>query len=183
MERNTKMKSYIAIGVAVTILSSFIAIQSTVNAPAAAQAPADNNVVVYIFKRDASKFQWAGDLESRVGAAIGVDTVKDKNIGASKTGIYDISDKLVSGATVQFVIDPAVTKADGTPVTVADIPDDVAFGNGVTVGGIQLANGEIVETIHFVFSSADAATVTANMEKIRQVLATESPVPQGYIRS
>lgn len=182
MERNTKTKSYIAIGMAVAILSSFIVIQSIVNAPAAAQAPTANNVVVYIFKRDTSKFQLAGDLESKVSAAVGVDTVKDKNIGASKAGIYDASDKLVGGASVQFVIDPSVTKANGTPLTVADIPNDMAFGNGVTVGGIQLANGEIVDTIHFVFSSADAATVTANLEKIRQVLATESPVPEGYIR-
>jgi|GEM_PF-5826767 len=178
----TKTKSYIAIGMAVAILSSFIAIQSIVNAPAAAQAPASNNVVVYIFNRDTSKFQWAGDLESKVSAAIGVNTVKDKNIGASKTGVYDASDKLVNGASVQFVIDPSVTKADGTPLTVADIPNDMAYGNGVTVGGIQLASGEIVPTIHFVFSASDAATVDSNLGKVRQALGTESPVPQGYIR-
>lgn len=180
MERDTKIKSYIAIGMAVAILSSFIAIQSIINAPAAAQAPVDSNVVVYIFKRDISKFQWAGNLESRVSAAIEADTVKDKNVSASKAGIYDLTDRLVSAGTVQFVIDPAVTKADGMPLTVADIPDDMAFGNGVTVGGIQLANGEIVDTVHFVFSTADAAKVTANIDKIRQILATESPVPEGY---
>lgn len=182
MKRNTKTVPYVAIGATVALLSAFIAIQSTAYTTAAAQTSTANNVVVYIFNRDTSKFQWAGDMESRVSAAIGVNTVNDRNVGASKAGIYDASDRFVSTGSVQFVIDPSVKKGDGTPLTVADIPNDMAFGNGVTVGGIQLASGEIVPTIHFVFSSTDGAAAAANLDKIRQVLATESPLPQGYIK-
>jgi len=68
-----------------------------------------------------------------------------------------------------IIIDPNLKKADGNPVTPNDLPDDIAFGNGITVlGGLHLKNDERVACVFFVFED----TVGINLAQLRTIEST-----------
>ena len=68
-------------------------------------------------------------------------------------------------------ISPNLVKDDGSPVRLADFPDNWSFGNGVTCNvTVRLRDGSLRVISIVVFPDADEAAVLANYAALQQLL-------------
>ena len=68
-------------------------------------------------------------------------------------------------------VSPDIVKADGSPVTLADFPDNFSFGNGVTCNSqVTLKDGSLHVLSWVVFPDAQEAAVEGNYETLRQLV-------------
>ncbi len=73
--------------------------------------------------------------------------------------------------TVNIYVDPAIRKADGTPVTRADFSDDYLFGNGISCCGVTLKDGtDIGPLVLFVVDQSLDAKVMSQLAEIKAAI-------------
>ncbi|MEM4285352.1 MAG: hypothetical protein QW684_04000 [Candidatus Nitrosocaldus sp.] len=113
----------------------------------------------------------AGSALSAIESIVGMRLRDDAMSGASLKGQYDNNGNTLAPAdTINFVIDPTLKKADGSPLTVDDLDEEFLFGNNLTVGGVGLKDGSGVGATILVVDSYYEDAVKAKLDDIRAVL-------------
>ncbi|MEM0364470.1 MAG: hypothetical protein QXS25_02740 [Candidatus Nitrosocaldus sp.] len=113
----------------------------------------------------------ACDAMNAIESIVGMRLRDDAMSGASLKGQYDNNGNTLAPAdTINFVIDPTLKKADGSPLTVDDLDEEFLFGNNLTVGGVGLKDGSGVGATILVVDSYYEDAVKAKLDDIRAVL-------------
>jgi len=84
----------------------------------------------------------ACDIMNTLESMVGMKVIDGRNYGASVKGQYDLDGNIVTSPDkVRFVIDPSLTKPDGSSIDVKDLDEEFLFGNAITVGGVSFKAG------------------------------------------
>lgn len=106
---------------------------------------------------------------------VGVPVIQDmiaRNVG----GLDPTPQQVVTGETLrpgtrEVLLSPNLVKDDGSPVQLADFPDNFSFGNGVTTNSwVTLRDGSVRVLSWVVFPDASEASVRANEAALRQLV-------------
>lgn len=108
--------------------------------------------------------------ENNVGVLI-IQDMLARNVGLDPTPQQVVIGETRRPGTRKVRISPKLVKDDGSPVRLADFPDNWSFGNGVTCNvTVRLRDGSARVLSWVAFPDADEAVVTASYDALRQLV-------------
>ena len=121
-------------------------------------------MVVFIMPRNVS-FSNAGDIQKEIEDATGFNEMceHNKEYCERKTEIFKRSE------TPIINIHPDVKKKDGQTLTVNEIPEHEAFGNGVHSYQMKLNNGERIEIVSIVFPHSSEGSIRSKLAQLKTI--------------
>lgn len=116
------------------------------------------------------------ELHARLARENNVGVLVIQDMLARSVGLDPTLQQVVNGetrrpGTRKVLISPNLVKDDGSPVQLADFPDNFSFGNGVTTNSwVTLRDGSMRVLSWVVFPDASEASVRANEAALRQLV-------------